>query len=300
MRLIEASTLKLVSRRENDLPPYAILSHTWGSDEDEVSFQDMIAFTDSSVKNLINSRTVSRKVGFAKIRGSARLALSHGLSYVWIDTCCIDKTSSAELSEAINSMFRWYRDAAICYAFLSDVNIRAGDLDSTTLGNEKPATLSVKASLAIRSSRWFMRGWTLQELVAPTIMQFYSRDWTILGLKNDSAGFRDLISDITRIPIAVLDGTRPLSSLGIAERMQWASSRETTRIEDQAYCLMGIFDINMPLLYGEGQKAFIRLQEEIMRGMYITSIPHIETYGFFVNKYAEQKVVISHYSRGKQ
>jgi hypothetical protein len=271
MRLIEASTLKLVSRRENDLPPYAILSHTWGNDEDEVSFHDMMAFTISSVESISNTRIVLQKLGFAKIRESARLALADGLSYVWIDTCCIDKSSSAELSEAINSMFRWYRDAAICYAFLSDVEIKAKDLHSMANGSNELSWLFAEAARKVRQSRWFMRGWTLQELVAPTIMQFYSRDWIMLGLKNDSTGFRNLISEITRIPVAVLDGTRPLHSLGIAERMQWASKRETTRIEDQAYCLMGIFDINMPLLYGEGQKAFIRLQEEIMRGTHIAT-----------------------------
>jgi hypothetical protein len=260
MRLIEASTLKLVSRRENDLPPYAILSHTWGSDEDEVSFQEMQHYSSNARENPSANFAVSRKAGFAKIQQSAELALTQDLSYIWVDTCCIDKSSSAELSEAINSMFRWYQDSTVCYAYLNDT--------SDIQGLASSVGTAFEISQSIRFSRWFTRGWTLQELVAPTRVEFYSKGWALLGTKNDSAGLQILISGITKIPLSVLDGTHPLLSLGIAERMHWASSRVTTRLEDLAYCLMGIFNVNMPLLYGEGEKAFIRLQKEIMRGMY--------------------------------
>jgi hypothetical protein len=267
MRFIDASTMKLVNKRNDELPPYAILSHTWGSDEDEVSFEDMQSFGVSSVRGALLTHVVSRKVGFAKIRQSARLALSQGLRYIWVDTCCINKGSSAELSEAINSMFRWYQSSAVCYALLSDVSVDASDAGMAMLWNGAPVPAYDKYSQAIRSSRWFTRGWTLQELVASPKVQFYFQDWTFLADKNDYTGFQDLIGSITGIPIAILNGSRSLDTIGIAERMSWASSRQSTRLEDQAYSLMGIFDINMPLLYGEGKKAFIRLQEEILKGL---------------------------------
>ena len=159
--------------------------------------------------------------------------------HLTIRSCCIDKTSSAELSEAINSMFRWYRTAAICYAYLSNVN--------------DPCELE--------RSRWFTRGWTLQKLVAPKEVLFYSSDWTLLGSKLQIS---DKLSQITSIDTEVLV-TGAFNHVSIAGRMSWAASRQTTRVEDLAYCLMGIFDINMPLLYGEGKKSFIRLQEIISR-----------------------------------
>jgi hypothetical protein len=154
-------------------------------------------------------------------------------------SCCIDKTSTAELSEAINSMFRWYREATVCYAYLADVT---------------------EAS-QIKSSRWFTRGWTLQELVAPATVWFYALDWKYLGSKLD---LQSEIRYITGIDTEVLT-TGELEMVSIARRMSWAAKRQTTRIEDQAYSLMGIFDVNMPLLYGEGRKAFVRLQEETMK-----------------------------------
>lgn len=271
MRLLEASTLRLVSVRENALPPYAILSHTWGSDEDEVSLQDIESLRVSYLRKTFATHPVSRKHGFIKIRESARLALSQGLKFIWVDTCCIDKSSSAELSEAINSMFRWYQNSAVCYALLSDVDIHASDFGGSRLSGDNQVPFFDKVTQAVQSSRWFTRGWTLQELLAPSNVQFYSQDWTFLGAKNDTKGFQSLISDTTGIPTAVLDMSHSLDNLGIAERMQWASGRETTRLEDLAYCLMGIFNINMPLLYGEGTKAFIRLQEEILKGWYMNS-----------------------------
>lgn len=166
-------------------------------------------------------------------------AKRNGLKYGWVDTCCIDKKSSAELSEAINSMFRWYADADVCYAYLCDV-------DS-------------KESFA--NSQWFTRGWTLQEYLAPRRLIFYDRSWTAFGSRGVLTG---KIQKITGIPIYATEPGR-LKEYCVAERMSWASKRRTTRQEDMAYCLLGIFDINMPLLYGEGDRAFQRLQEEIMK-----------------------------------
>jgi hypothetical protein len=186
-------------------------------------------------------------------------ALEDGLKYVWIDTCCIDKRSSAELSEAINSMFRWYRGAKHCYAFLEDV---PANLDTT------------EDSSSFTRARWFKRGWTLQELIAPFFVRFYSGNWTFLG---NSKTLRDIIVRITGVSSHILLGG-DLRRESIAKRMSWASQRETTRDEDMAYCLLGIFDVNMPLLYGEGgDKAFIRLQEEILK----TSLDHsVFAWGF--------------------
>ena len=160
-------------------------------------------------------------------------------------SCCIDKSSSAELTEAINSMYQWYKDAAYCYAHLSDFD------------SGKPWNKS-----ELKKCRWFKRGWTLQELLAPKHLRFFASDWQPLFTRADKS---DLISEITRIPKEVLDLSVGPDSFSIAQRFSWAADRETSRPEDTAYCLMGLFGINMPLLYGEGQKAFYRLQEQIMR-----------------------------------
>jgi hypothetical protein len=233
MKLIDTFTLQLVSFSE-PTPNYAILSHTWGPDNEEVSYQDMTATKRSD--DTIN------KPGFHKIQKTCEIARkTYGLQYVWIDTCCIDKTSSAELSESINSMFRWYQEAIICLAFLADVD-------------------EIEKSLV--ASRWFTRGWTLQELIAPQDLVFLDMTWARLGSKNE---LLDRVSGITGIQSSVLNGKLGLDQVPVAVRMSWASMRQTTRTEDIAYCLMGLFGINMPMLYGEGTNAFLRLQEEIVK-----------------------------------
>ncbi|KAK1622926.1 heterokaryon incompatibility protein-domain-containing protein [Colletotrichum phormii] len=257
MRLLNTTTLTLESFISGR-PKYAILSHTWGSEE--VIFEDI---------RTPNQTSLRQKAGWPKIGGSCALALKDGLDWIWIDTCCIDKSSSSELSEAINSMFRWYREAEICYAYLEDVpplkyasiigfpNL-AADLDSdhiVAIENDQKTFLG---------SRWFTRGWTLQELVAPEKVDFYASNWSFLGTRVDLA---DVIHKHTMIDKEALElkGAQKLSNFTVWNRMQWAASRETTRVEDTAYCLLGIFEINMPLLYGEGGRAFRRLQEEILR-----------------------------------
>lgn len=142
-------------------------------------------------------------------------------------------------------MFRWYGDAELCYAYLSDVDV---------LENPCAATSS------FRKSRWFTRGWTLQELIAPGVVYFYDAHWRQIGAR-----------DTLLNPIVEATGIHPeyfttgdLSRFSAAQKMSWAANRRTTRIEDEAYCLLGLFDINMPLLYGEGNRAFARLQEEIL------------------------------------
>ncbi|KAL5613737.1 hypothetical protein FOVSG1_002800 [Fusarium oxysporum f. sp. vasinfectum] len=234
MRLLNVSTLQL-KEFIGQVPPYAILSHTWT--EEEVLYSD------------IGTPTSSSKQGYPKLVGCCRKAAQDGFEWAWIDTCCIDKSSSAELSEAINSMYKWYQKATVCYAYLQDVT------------TETSTITDVFHITEFGRSRWFTRGWTLQELIAPQIVELCSKEWTVIGTKKSLASS---IESATGIPITVLRGSHP-SSYNVAERMSWASARTTTREEDLAYCLLGLFDVNMPLLYGEGAKSFIRLQEQILR-----------------------------------
>jgi hypothetical protein len=217
------------------VPPYAILSHCW--EDEEVVFSD-----------LTDLQAARKKKGFSKIEKTCARAAKDGFDYCWIDTCCIDKSSSAELSEAINSMFAWYKHSSKCYAYLADV----------------------ESLYDFATSNWFTRSWTLQELLAPTHdltndhtgMEFFSRDWEVIGSRS---GLSSKISKITGIPEEYLEGV-DLAKASISMRMSWAADRQATRAEDIAYALLGIFDVNMPLLYGEGKsKAFRRLQENIMK-----------------------------------
>lgn len=242
MRLVNTRTLRLEQFfKAAQTPPYAILSHTWGDDE-------------VSLRNFRKQSSRSSWKGFSKIQSACQEAHRQGLDYLWVDTCCIDKTSSAELSEAINSMFKWYQRSQICYAFLEDVeqpSINLPDMRGACNASERNFT----------TSRWFTRGWTLQELIAPKEVVFYNKNWVSIGEKGTSS---ELIKKITGIDTFILEGG-PLPEVSVGRRMSWAVDRQTTREEDIAYSLMGLFDINMPLLYGEGPKAFIRLQEEILR-----------------------------------
>ncbi|KAI5920460.1 HET-domain-containing protein [Camillea tinctor] len=235
----ETRGLKLVEKTPVEMAglKYAILSHTW--EKDEVIFEDIN----------YNTKSTKSEASRFKIRKACEQAARDGYDYIWIDTVCIDKRSSAELSEAINSMFAWYRDADTCYAFMIDA---------------PDNTRSLESKAEFSRSKWFQRGWTLQELLAPKEVTFFSGDWTPIGEKK---GLSTLLADTTGIDIEILLGNQPVDSASVARRMSWASKREVTRPEDIAYCLMGIFSVNMPMLYGEGgEKAFLRLQEEIMKG----------------------------------
>ncbi|KAK3322737.1 heterokaryon incompatibility protein-domain-containing protein [Apodospora peruviana] len=234
MWLINTSTMRLEHLLQPESVKYAILSHTW--EDGEVSFQEFSNPTE--VKE--------PKAGYAKIQKTCELAESEGLMYAWVDTCCIDKTSSAELTEAINSMFKWYKDAEVCYAFIAD--LPPGGDDDWLSGDQ--------------TYRWFTRGWTLQELIAPRQIRFYDAGWEFRGTK---AALRNELSQVTGIDARVLGNSALLPQMPVARKMSWASRRQTTRMEDMAYCLLGIFDVHMPLIYGEGQRAFVRLQEEISK-----------------------------------
>lgn len=233
MYLINVRTKELEDFIQSEVPPYAILSHRWGSPAEELNF-----------KEVFKKRIDPRIEGYFKLTEACRIAAEYEVNYLWNDTCCIDKKSSAELSEAINSMYSWYSGAKICLAYLNDV--RAGEnLDEDFIG-----------------SVWFTRAWTLQELIAPKELAFFDCNWQYIGTKNSRA---PIIKSVTGIPDKVLRDPSTLSSVNIRDKMSWASNRNATRPEDIAYSLMGIFDINMPLLYGEGTTAFTRLQEEIIR-----------------------------------
>jgi hypothetical protein len=233
MRLLQiddVGNLSLTDDLQEDIPAYAILSHTWGNDKDEVTSDDL------------KTSSYKTKAGYVKIRFCGEQAKRDGFHHFWVDTCCILRSSSAELQEAINSMFRWYQDSARCYVYMSDVS---------------PAGLDW--SQAFKNSRWFKRGWTLQELLAPSSVDFFSTEWQRLG---DKTTLEQQIHEATTIPIAALRGA-PMAQFSIKDRMQWAERRHTKRKEDKAYCLLGIFDVSIPMIYGEGDNAFVHLKEAI-------------------------------------
>lgn len=216
-------------------PRYAILSHTWAADE--VLFGD-----------LQDASQPRHKAGWVKIKFVCDEAKKNGIPYAWVDSCCIDKSSSAELSEAINSMFEWYKKAECCYTYLSDYQDE---------GEVSPGIIKDK----LARCRWFTRGWTLQELIASRTMVLFDRQWAVVGTKDILSSE---LAEITGIDEQVLQVMDYMFGLPVGTRMSWAAKRQTTRVEDLAYSLLGIFNINMPMLYGEGDKAFLRLQEEIL------------------------------------
>ncbi|KAM7198693.1 Heterokaryon incompatibility protein (HET) domain containing protein [Naviculisporaceae sp. PSN 640] len=281
------------------IPPYAILSHTWGADGDEITYKDVLNI----------DYEVRKKPGFKKLQFCARQAKADKLEHFWIDTCCIDKSDSTELNEAINSMFSWYAKSKVCYVYLTDVHIKEedckaaieetflqirnhksndntssaghddddlnrwynpstwGDLGSTHLLHPDRGAVAVCHSRMLlgpqlQMSRWFKRGFTLQELLAPRNIKFYSSDDVYMFNKDQDSAF--ILSDITGIPRNALLGSVPLSHYGVDERFNWVASRKTTREEDIAYCMLGIFNVFIPLIYGEGEaNASYRLRRAI-------------------------------------
>ncbi|KAK3400743.1 heterokaryon incompatibility protein-domain-containing protein [Sordaria brevicollis] len=255
MRLLSTKDFTFHEFPEDAVPSYAILSHTW--DGDEVTLQDMQR---PNAKAVLQSRSLPNQ-SWKKVQDACSMAYLKGFQHIWIDNCCIDKTNSAELQEAINSMFRWYRNSSLCLALLSDVYKSNFDLNEEL------------QSYATFFCRWFTRGWILQELLAPRYLIFFDADWRELGSRSE---WSSQISKATGIhgkfllgieldPCKAWDLEAVLRDTSVATKMSWAAGRQTTRIEDQAYCLLGLFDIHMPMLYGEGRKAFARLQQEIMK-----------------------------------
>ena len=223
MRLIDVNTFKQQEQfGHNQTPPYAILSHRWG--KHEVSYQNFTDTPKDDFHDELLRETIDKNAGASKIAHACAQARKAGLEWIWIDTCCIDKTNSTELSRSINSMFKWYEGAQICFAHLADV-----DAKNTSEG---------EVAGAIQNSKWFKRGWTLQEMLA------------------SRSELTPLISRATRISPEHL---RDFRRTNIAQKMSWMADRTTTEEEDMAYCMLEIFDPNMDLRYGEGKKAFVRL-----------------------------------------
>ena len=251
MRLLSTTDLSFREFYDSQIPKYAILSHRWiGA---EVSFEE---FHDVKAQDFLGDR-------FAKIKNCCAYAQKDGWDWVWMGTCCIDKKSSAELTEAINSMYAWYENAGVCYVYLADVHWNSDDLDGS--------------HDSFRKSDWFKRGWTLQELLAPEILHFVDDSWNsidtmVKGSESLSrSGPSRLYEDICMATgISDFDLRSHTSSTRgglscFARKMSWLSSRETSRVEDIAYCMLGVLGVNMPLLYGEGKKAFARLQMEYIK-----------------------------------
>jgi hypothetical protein len=242
MRLLKRGDNGILSLTDDlpdqDIPEYVALSHNWGPAAQEVTLQD---FQSQSAEQRTD------KAGYRKIQFCSERAAQDGYQYFWIDTCCIDKTNNVELTEAINSMFRWYREAARCYVYLFDVQVA-----------ESPNNAWRDD---FRNCTWFTRGWTLQELLAPKSVEFFSSEGIRLG---DKISLEEDIHRITGIAVDALRG-RLLSDFSVSERMDWAATRKTTRKEDEAYSLLGIFNIHMPLIYGERDGALVRLREQIDR-----------------------------------
>jgi hypothetical protein len=281
----ENEELAITSCDDNKLPPYAILSHTWGADEEEVTFADIV------------NGGGTAKAGYEKIRLCGEQARQDGLEYFWVDTCCINKANKAELSLAIDSMFRWYRNSARCYVYLSDVSsqtskpnlersVHQPDLQTSRwfawiwmllvvqpifpwyssmirrFFTSSDVCSPQACESELQRSKWFTRGWTLQELLAPSVVEFFSREWCRLG---DKISLKSEIQEATAIPYEALEGA-PLSQFSVEERLRWRQHRHTKLKEDAAYSLCGIFDVDIAPVYGEGgEEAFRRLHDKIRK-----------------------------------
>ena len=243
MRLINTRTGEFALFGDPREVRYAILSHVWSADGPEQTYERTCQIlADTPVGTIPLSRYSE------KIQRFCEVALKDGFEWGWVDSSCIDKTSSSELSEAINSMYDWYRYSGTCYSLLHDLH----DIDTSD-----PAFCD-----EFGSSKWFTRGWTLQELLAPSVLLFLSSTWRVIGSKYTLAS---IVESVTDIDTSVLTFEQPLEAISVARKMSWAASRTTTRVEDEAYSLMGIFGVTISVSYGEGRYAFIRLQEEIVK-----------------------------------
>jgi hypothetical protein len=256
MRLLKRlpeGNIRLISVNDDDHPPpYAILSHTWDHGH-EVTYNELVAGAGKD------------KRGYNKIRFCVDRAVQDGIEHAWVDTCCIDKSDVREVQTAINSMFGWYERAKKCYVYLTDIEVPKEVADIQAF--------RISWAQAFRASTWFTRGWTLQELLAPAVVEFFSKDGRQLG---NRMSLEQNIHEITKIPISALRG-QPLAQFSVEERMSWAAGRFTTLKEDKVYCLLGIFKVFLPLIYGEGEAyAESRLRSEIQRRQADPSVARLQ------------------------
>ncbi|THU90667.1 HET-domain-containing protein [Dendrothele bispora CBS 962.96] len=264
-RLIETYSGKLKDFSGQPVPPYAILSHRWLDEKEEVTFHDYLHLLPETKK----------KAGYRKIVEARRKAAKENLEYIWIDTCCIDRSNKSELDRNINSMYSYYQNSQICYVYLSDVWVKT----------------SLRAGATIWGSEWFKRGWTLQELVAPKQLIFFKADWEPIGGRQQ---LTSVIHHLTGIPPSVLNGSTPIKSVDIRTRMSWCAGRETTKPPDLAYCLLGILEVSMAMDYTESRgSAFKRLQE-VLAHKYPNKFKKFEDpesiYRFLLRQNAEVRV----------
>lgn len=313
MRLLKTKSYELIEAKDipSPFPHYAVLSHTWISPKDEVTYQD-IKLRKEDIKN-----DIFKQKGWSKLKNYCERARKDGWEWAWMDTCCIDKTNAADTQEAINAMFRWYQNAGVCYAYLEDVDVfkllidadllkdvdllkvlkdvnlfkalknvglpkdvdllktlkavnllkEAIDLDEiVSSGKFTDSNSSLRTAVRpfFTNAKWFSRGWTLQELLAPHYLIFVDRAWCHMGTRESWAVE---IEKASHVEARHLTDFKPTDSTkcSIAMKLSWASRRETTLPEDETYSLLGLFGISMPLIYGEGRwRAFNRLQRELI------------------------------------
>jgi hypothetical protein len=236
LQFFDSGDYCLTSLPSEPKPFYGILSHRWGAAGDEISYKELMDGKHRSI-----SKSDLGRLGVRKLQFCQHMAAKEGLRYFWIVTCCINKQDQSELSYALNSMFHWYKQAVRCYVYMSDV--------SYTKSREPIHNMTFE------NSQWFARGWTLQELLAPASVVFYSQEETLIG---DKRLLEERIHQITKIPVRALRGSSSLSTFSVDERFKWTSGRETTRPEDMAYCLLGIFDVWMTPVYADGDPERLR------------------------------------------
>ena len=247
-------------RRREASSQYAILSHRWKSNPqfgDEIDFQTLNPGALGSHHIGLHQHDSDEDIAccpFCKIKGACAKARDQNIDWLWVDTCCIDKANAVEYTRAINSMFEYYREATVCYGFLYDVAWQNGASGEHMFKSQDPKRHGL-------ASEWFERGWTLQELLAPRHMEFYDRKWKYMGTKEKLAG--DLYS-LTRIDKKYLLDSVEIKKASLATRISWMAGRTTGYIEDIAYSMLGILGVNMTAEYGEGAKAFLRLQRMLL------------------------------------
>ncbi|KAF2679846.1 HET-domain-containing protein, partial [Lentithecium fluviatile CBS 122367] len=257
MHLLRTDTYELVYVSGNT-PPYAILSHRWENEEITFKTINSEALRDPSLASFSRGLRPSAE----KIRGSCAIARQQGFDHVWIDTCCIDKSSSEELRTALNSMFKWYREATVCHVFLNDVTFfEIGE-------HYMDMFCSDREDRQGKASEWFERGWTLQELLAPRKLEFYDKHWKWMGTRDELAPMVGRVAGISaeylKDPKDAGSGKARFREASVATKMSWMAGRRTTAVEDIAYSMLGIFNVDLTPRYGEGVKAFTRLQDAII------------------------------------
>ncbi len=281
-RLLDVNTFGIVLSEDfedkyDKKVPYAIVSHRWTKFERKFRhFQDPFSDTTAEIsERLLDPTSIDydEHPGYAKIAKACQLARDDDIPYVWLDTCCINKfprdedpePDENETAQAISSMFRWYEEAVVCYAFLHDVSKDEHLYRPGSSKEIKKSSAAYRCRIgAFGKSEWFERGWTLQELLAPRRLEFYDHYWKPLGTKKSKWSS---ISEVTGIQGEYIRQKKPLSEACIAVKMSWGASRDTGRKEDMAYCMLGIFGVSMEVRYGaaEEENAFMRLQETLVQ-----------------------------------